>query len=97
MIDVTVPGVIQIIITSLIGMYAVSGALGGYFQYYAHWYERVILLFSGLMMIYPEIITDIVGFIIILAIGILQIRRKKKQAQFDILIILIIFHQELLN
>jgi TRAP transporter 4TM/12TM fusion protein len=78
MIDVTVPGVIQIIITSLIGMYAVSGALGGYFQYYAHWYERVILLFSGLMMIYPEIITDIVGFIIILAIGILQIRRKKK-------------------
>jgi len=83
MIDVTVIGIIQILITSLVGMYAVSGALGGYFLYHNRWYESIILLIAGLMLIYPEIITDIVGLIVILVIGFLQTSRKKKEVQLN--------------
>ncbi|HHV95176.1 MAG TPA: TRAP transporter permease [Clostridiaceae bacterium] len=81
MIDVTAIGIIQILVTSLVGMYAISGALGGYFLYHVYWYERIILIVAGLMLIYPELITDIVGLIIISIIGVLQTTRKKRELQ----------------
>ncbi len=60
-IDTTPIAVIQICITSFIGMVSIAGCLEGYMFRRLNWVQRIILLAGGLMLISPTTITDIVG------------------------------------
>ncbi|MEG0116108.1 MAG: TRAP transporter permease, partial [Hydrogenoanaerobacterium sp.] len=64
MMDVTFFGIIQIVITSLLGMYAVSGGLTGYVQDKCMWYERILFVVGGLCMIDPGWVTDLIGLVV---------------------------------
>ena len=75
MIDTTVFAIIQNVITALLGMYALSGGLAGFVQDHCRWYERILLIGGGMGMIIPGTVTDIIGFVIVAVIYIVQKRR----------------------
>lgn len=77
-IDTSVPEVILICITSLVGIFAVSASLEGYFMHHMKWYERVVCAIGGLLLIYPGIVTDVIGLLMVAVIVLEQVITKKK-------------------
>ncbi len=75
MIDTTIVEIIQNVITALLGMYALSGGLTGFVQDHCKWYERLLLIGGGMGMIIPGTVSDIIGFVIVAAIFVVQKRR----------------------
>jgi TRAP transporter 4TM/12TM fusion protein len=71
--------VIQIVITSLFGIFGISAGLEGYVLRPAGWIERIVLLAAGLMLVIPELITDIVGIVLIVGAILYQKFFKKDQ------------------
>ena len=80
MINTTFVEVIPILITSLIGMFGVSAGLDGYVFRKCNFIERILFIAAGLLSIYPEFYTDIIGIGLIAALIILQIFTRKKKA-----------------
>lgn len=80
LVDTTVPYVILIVITSLVGIFAVSAALEGYLIAKMPVYQRLISLVGGLLLIYPGIVTDSVGLGLVAVVVVLQYFAKKKEA-----------------
>ena len=77
-IDTTAFDVILVIITSFVGMTGVAAGLEGYLIRPMNAIERIIAAVGGLFMLYPGILTDIIGIVLIgLIIGI-QLMNKKK-------------------
>ena len=79
-IDTTVGEIILICITSLVGIFAVSAALEGYLLHHMTWYERVLSVIGGLLLIYPGIVTDVIGLSLAAVVVIIQVATKKKGA-----------------
>jgi len=77
-IDTTAIEVITICITSLIGMFGVSAALQGYLLTNMKWYERIASAVGGLLLIYPGLVTDAIGLVLVGAVAIIQFVLKKK-------------------
>ncbi len=77
-IDTTVWEVILICITSLVGIFAVSAALEGYFLHGMKWYERVVSAVGGLLLIYPGLVTDLIGLALVATVLVAQIIGKRK-------------------
>ena len=77
-IDTTVGEIILICITSLVGIFAVSAALEGYFMRPMKWYERILSLLGGLLLIYPGVVTDIIGLGLVAVMAVIQIITRKK-------------------
>ena len=69
--------VVQIVITSLFGIFGLSAGLEGYALRPAGWVERIILIAAGLMLVIPELVTDIVGIVLIVGIILFQKFFKK--------------------
>lgn len=80
-IDTTVVEVVLICITSFVGIFAVSAALEGYFLHHMRWYERIVCVVGGLLLIYPGTVTDIAGVILVGIILFVQIATRKKAIQ----------------
>ncbi len=70
--------IILIIISSLIGIFGVSAALEGYILCNMTWYERVISIIGGLLLIYPGLVTDLVGIALVAGVVVIQILNRKK-------------------
>ena len=68
LIDTTLPKVLMMMTTSLIGMTAVAAAIAGYLIMPTKWLDRILFFIGGLMLIDPNLITDLVG-IGLLAVG----------------------------
>ena len=65
MIDTNAGEVVRIVITSFIGILGVAAGLEGYLKTKMNVLQRVIFVVSGLMLIFPSWITDIVGIVLI--------------------------------
>ncbi|MBV7388864.1 TRAP transporter permease [Pasteurellaceae bacterium TAE3-ERU1] len=72
----SVLAIISVIVTSIIGVLGLSAALEGYFKQPMPLWQRVVLAGGSLMLITPEHITDLAGIIIVLAIVLLNFRRR---------------------
>ncbi len=70
--DVTVWSVASITISATLGMLSIASGLMGYLSRDMKWVSRIILIAGGLLMIYPETITDIIGIVILAAIILIQ-------------------------
>ncbi|HEY4600765.1 MAG TPA: TRAP transporter permease [Cerasibacillus sp.] len=79
MIDTTIMEIIWIVLTAIIGMIAIGAGLIGYWYRKLHWIERIISALIGLMLIYPESITDFIGIGAFVVMLILQLVIKKDQ------------------
>ena len=77
-IDTNVGEVILICITSLIGIFGVSASLEGYLLRNMSWYERILSAVGGILLIYPGIVTDSVGFVLVGLVVLIQLLGKKK-------------------
>ena len=83
LVNTNVGSVILIVITSLVGIFAVSSALEGYLLRRMPWYQRIISVAGGLLLIYPGITTDLIGLGLAAVVVLLQIlayRKSKKLA-----------------
>ncbi len=78
LIGVTPLGVIQPIITSILGMTAIGAALTGYLLKPLRWIERILLVAGGLMLVDPGLVTDIVGIVILAGIALLQLLFRRR-------------------
>ena len=76
-IDTSAFEVITICITSLVGIFGVSAALEGYFLNNMKWYERVASAIGGLLLIYPGLVTDVIGLVLVGAVAVVQIIMKQ--------------------
>ncbi|MDZ5470391.1 TRAP transporter permease [Bacillus sp. 31A1R] len=83
MIDTTWTYLIWIIFTALAGMTAIGAGVIGYWMRKLHWSERLLGIAGGLLLIYPEGFSDIIGLIIFIAMIVLQyvIKGDKPKAQ----------------
>ena len=75
-VDTTAAEVILIVITSLIGMFGVAAGLEGYMFRKAAWWERFICVAGGMLLIYPGVVTDIIGLVFVGLVVIIQIIEK---------------------
>ena len=80
--EFTVPAwnvILSITVTSIVGILALGAAVEGYFKTAMNWFWRIFLGVGALMMIVPEMITDIAGTImVIIAIGVNVIQARKE-------------------
>ncbi len=77
-IDTTLWEVILICITAVIGIFAVSASLEGWFLRGMAWYERIVCAVGGLLLIYPGLVTDLVGLALVAAVLALQLVKRSK-------------------
>jgi TRAP transporter 4TM/12TM fusion protein len=70
---------IILILTSLAGVLALGSAAGGYLLDRTKPFERILLVISAILLVTPNIATDIPGIIILLVVLYIQNTRQKKQ------------------
>lgn len=83
MVDTTIPAVIWVVFTALCGMLAIGAGIIGYWYRPMNVIERLISVATGLLLIYPEGISDTVGlvlFVILLAIQWMSREKKPPKA-----------------
>ena len=80
MIDATPVGLVTVLVTSVIGMIGLSAAMIGCFVHPLNWFERLLMFVGGLLMIQPGLVTDLVGFVILVGIFLVQHRKSKAEA-----------------
>ena len=78
LIDAAWYDVVQIVITALVGIFAVSAGMEGYMFVKTPWWQRLMLLGGGLLSIIPGLATDAAGIILIAAVILLQKISEKK-------------------
>ena len=76
-IDTSAGEVILIVITSLIGIFGVSAGLEGYIVRHASWWERLLSIAGGLLLIYPGLVTDIIGLALVGIVVVIQFLEKR--------------------
>ena len=78
-IETTAWEVILICVTSLVGIFAVSAALEGYFFRNMPWYQRALIAIGGLLLIYPGLVTDAIGLGLVAVVTALQLLAGKEK------------------
>ncbi|MGN1015608.1 MAG: TRAP transporter permease [Faecousia sp.] len=68
LVDTNLGEIVLICITSLVGIFGVSAALEGYVFRKMPWYLRIGSAVGGLMLIYPGVVTDSVGMVLVGAV-----------------------------
>jgi len=85
LVDVTPLKLIIAVTTAILGMIAVSSAMIGYFIRNSRLWERGVLLIGGLLLIVPELLTSIIGTLLIAIIWFIQRNRKDETNDANIL------------
>ncbi|MDR2150779.1 MAG: TRAP transporter permease [Spirochaetaceae bacterium] len=80
LIDTSPFQVIQIVITSCIGMFGLSAGLEGYMFKKVPLLERLMAITGGFLLIYPGLITDLLGFSLIAVVIALQLIKKNPKS-----------------
>ena len=81
MINATPLGLLEALVTAVIGMIGLSSSLIGCLVVKTTVLERLLLFVGGLLMIDPGMLTDIIGLVILAFVVIVQRRRKAAMAQ----------------
>ncbi|WP_226644549.1 TRAP transporter permease [Mesobacillus subterraneus] len=80
MIDTTWTYLIWVVFTAISGMLAIGAGIIGYWLRKLFWWERVLGLVAGIMLIYPEGMTDIIGLGLFILLVALQVIIKDKDS-----------------
>ncbi|WP_033541616.1 TRAP transporter permease [Planococcus sp. CAU13] len=79
MIDVTFTEIIWVLITAVSGMIAIGAGMIGYWYRKLVWFERIIMVATGLALIYPEGLSDTIGAVVFIIMFAIQwLARDKK-------------------
>ena len=80
LIDTSLPEVLMITVTSLVGIASVSASMEGYIMGDLNWFQRGLMLVGGLMMIVPGITTDFVGIALSGLVLVMKLIENKKSS-----------------
>ena len=75
LVDATPLKLVLAITTAVLGMIGVSSAVIGHFARNSRIWERVVLFGAGLMLIVPEFYTSAIGFVLLVSIWFIQIKK----------------------
>ena len=78
LIDTNVLEVILICVTAFIGICCLSASLEGYLMAHMPWYQRLLALVGGLMLIFPGTVTDLGGIALALIVVALQFFTRRQ-------------------
>ncbi|MDS9470404.1 TRAP transporter permease [Sporosarcina pasteurii] len=78
MIDASLPEILWVVLTALVGMLAIGAGMIGYWYRKCNWFERIIAVGTGLLLIFPETITDIVGLVVFLGMFAIQYKSRDR-------------------
>ncbi|MEA5151564.1 MAG: TRAP transporter permease [Oscillospiraceae bacterium] len=78
-IDTTALTVVQIVVTSLFGIFGVAAAMNGFLFRKISWPVRIIVCVAGLLMMDPALLTDIIGIVLMAAVVAWQYFGAKKK------------------
>ena len=70
--------VVQIVITALLGIFAVAAGLEGYILRKMGWPLRVLAVIGGLTLLIPGTVSDLIGLVIVAGIIALQLLQNKR-------------------
>ena len=73
--------IVQICISALLGIFGIAAALNGFYIRRIPVVLRIVLLISGLCMVFPGTITDVFGLMLLIAITVFQRIMARKEAQ----------------
>lgn len=68
LLDGSVPEIIMAAITATIGVSALAAGTMGFARRPLRWWERALIIAASLALIFPGLVTDVIGFSVILAI-----------------------------
>ena len=71
--------VVQIVLTAIIGIFGVSAGLEGFVFTKTPIWQRVLLIAGGLSLIYPGLLTDVIGIGVIALMLVVQVLMRNKQ------------------
>lgn len=77
MINITLWGAAQALLTSIIGMIGVGSAVEGWYWTRMSWWERITNLAAGLLLIDPGTMTDLIGLGLLASITVIQYYRVR--------------------
>jgi TRAP-type uncharacterized transport system fused permease subunit len=80
LVNVTPLGMVQAVITSLIGMTSISAGLTGFLVKKLNWVERILLVGAGLCLVDPGLLTDIIGIAVLGGIAAFQLIARRREA-----------------
>ncbi len=80
-VNTTAFEVITICITSVLGIAAIAAALEGYLLTHISWPFRIIAAVGGLLLVYPGIVTDLIGVAILAVVFVSQLMVRKKERE----------------
>ena len=72
--------VVQVVLTSSVGMFLIAAGLIGFMLQKLNIVLRLVSVAAGLMMIHPGAVTDLIGIAILIAILAYQIISEKRHA-----------------
>jgi len=78
MIDTTIPELIWVLITAISGMIAIGAGMIGYWYRGMKWYERILAVAAGLLLIYPEGLSDTIGLVLFISLLAIQYITRDK-------------------
>ncbi|QBP41676.1 TRAP transporter permease [Paenisporosarcina antarctica] len=78
MIDTTIPQLIWVLITAISGMISIGAGMIGYWYRQVKWYERILAVGAGILLIYPEGISDTIGLTLFLSLFAIQYFTRDK-------------------
>jgi TRAP transporter 4TM/12TM fusion protein len=78
MINATTGEIVLSLVTALLGMVSIGAGLIGFWYRKINWIERTITVITGLLLVYPEGNTDLIGFGIFVILLIVQVMTKQK-------------------
>lgn len=76
---------VWVILTSLIGVFAISAGIEGWMKTKINGIGRIGLIGSGLLMMYPETLTDFIGISVLVVVVITQFILVKKEGESSLL------------
>lgn len=78
MIDSSLLEIIWVTFTAIVGMVAIGAGMIGFWYRKCNWIERIIIVGTGLLLIYPETLTDIIGIAMFGILLLIQLKTKDK-------------------
>ncbi|MCF0229873.1 MAG: TRAP transporter fused permease subunit, partial [Parasporobacterium sp.] len=73
---------IEVVVTSVIGLFAIAAALNGHIITHVTWWQRILLVAGGLTLLFPGLLSDAIGIVLVGLVIVIQVltSRKNKQA-----------------
>ena len=78
LVDTNVIEVLQVILTSVVGIISIAAGLEGYLEGNLNWIFRILLIAAGLLLLVPGTLTDVVGIAALAIVFAFQILRRRK-------------------